>query len=107
MAQDVTAKRQAIEVGVMNQVSIIIDAVNTLNNLQSQRAQLGANPMIDADFTPNLGLAHITAAIMGTFLDFCLPTINTNIADAGNSGRNTQIMLQIYAASSNPLFNRR
>lgn len=93
MAQDETLKRQSMERNTIIYVTQLLDAINGLNDIQVERSKL-VQDFQDADFTPT-DLTHLTAAQIGTFYDFCLPTFQDTLADSANSGRNLQIMQQI------------
>lgn len=93
MAQDETLKRQNMERNTIIYVTQLLTALNGLADIQSERSKL-VQDFQAADFSPS-DLTHLTAAQIGTFYDFCLPTFQATLTDAGNGGRNIQIMQQI------------
>jgi hypothetical protein len=93
MAQDETLKRQSIIRNAINYSQMLIVAIEGLNSLQSERSKL-VQDFQAADFTPS-DLTHLTASQVGTLFDFVLATFQTNLADAGNGGRNIQILEQM------------
>lgn len=88
-------------VELVGQLSNIIDRLQQLRIERSKFLTVFA----DSDFDPALGapagLAHLTAANLGTFYDFVVGDgtqsndITKWLADAGNGGRNLQLINQI------------
>jgi len=93
MAQDLTAKRLNVASKAMTAATQLVDALNVLLELKEERAVFGGD-FQDSDFA-STALKHVTASMVGTLFDFVVPSLNTNYLDAGNSGRNKQILLQM------------
>lgn len=92
MAQDLTQKRVNLATNAVFYSSQLIDALNGLAQLKTDRAFLSQD-FQDADFTG--GLSHLTPGMVGTLFDFVLPSLQTAIEDSANSGRNKQILSQV------------
>jgi hypothetical protein len=95
-AGDNTVQRQNVASSAVQLVTQIVDAIYELQKLHDQRSKF-VNPFVDSDFTTTgpSNINQLTAAMIGTFFDFVYPSLNTNFLDAGNGGRNQQIMLQM------------
>jgi hypothetical protein len=93
MAQDITAKRQNVASRAVAAATQIVDALNVLLELKDERAQFNGD-FQDSDFA-GTALKQLTAAMVGTLFDFVVPSLQTNYLDAGNGGRNKQILLQV------------
>jgi hypothetical protein len=72
--------------------SRLLNALADLRDLAERRPYLGN--FVDADFT-GTELAYLDAGAVGTLFDFVVPDLLTNLADAGNGGRNRQILHQV------------
>lgn len=90
---DIVQKRQNLEAKTMFYFTQIDDALNGLAGIKVERTKL-LQDFQDSDFTRS-DIKHMDAGMVGTALDFCVPTFQTTMTDAGNSGRNTQIIEQM------------
>lgn len=93
MSVDETSKRRNIASNTIIYVTQLTDALYQLQKLSDERAKL-VDPFVDSDFTGTAN-SQANAAMIGTFFDFVLPSLVTNYQDAGNGGRNEQILLQL------------
>ena len=100
MAISDQTKRQNNANNAVIYVRQLLDAMNALEDLATERSQF-VNPFADADFTP-AGIAHMNAAMIGTLYDFVIGNVTGQasgiaawFADAGNGGRNKQILEQV------------
>lgn len=93
MAVDEISKRQNIASKAVTAATALVDALNSLLDVKTQRDKL-VSPFVDSDFT-GTALKQIDAAMIGQLFDFVIPSLQTNYLDVANSGRNQQILLQV------------
>ena len=93
MAQDETLKRQNMVRKAISQCTQLLAAMDNLTDLQTERSKLVLDFQA-ADLAP-ADLTHLTATQVGILFDFVLPTFQATLADAGNAGRNVQILNQM------------
>lgn len=80
----------------------LVDSMNILFELAKERAQFGSDVFADSDFAGVIDLQHLTPGMLGSLYDFVIGNvsaqasgISTWFVDAGNAGRNTQLLLQV------------
>lgn len=92
MAQDLKQKRVNLAMNAVFYSTQLVDALNGLAQIKAERGYLGED-FQDEDFTGVL--AHLTPGMVGTLFDFVLPSLQANLEDQANAGRNKQILLQV------------
>lgn len=90
---NIVDQRRNVATNAVIQATKLLDALNALVALKAQRTFFESD-FVDSDFD-GTALQHLSAGIMGTFFDFVVPAFTTTLADAGNSGRNNQILNQV------------
>lgn len=94
MAADYYQKRKRMALRTVEAVEDFVDALYTLLELKDERSKF-AEDFQDGDFVEDINLRHLSAATIGTFFDFVVPSLKDNFDDAGNGERNKQILLQV------------
>ena len=92
MAIDQTNLRITLANQAANACQQYLQAVSRLRDLAARRPFLG--DFTDAELLA-AGLKNLDAGTIGQVFDFVIPSITTNLADAGNGGRNIQILQQV------------
>lgn len=95
MAGDNTKQRQNVASRTVDAITKLTDAYYVLQQLLDQRNKF-VDPFVDEDFTGTAN-GQLSAAILGQFFDFVIPSLLANYQDSANGGRNEQIMLQMRA----------
>lgn len=90
---DQLIKRQNLARKLIAAATALIDARTTLNESAEERIQAGN--FLDSDFSGVPDLQHLDAGMIGTLCDFVITSIEANIEDVVNGGRNKQILLQV------------
>lgn len=90
---DIVDQRRNVASNAVIQATRLLDALNALSALKTQRSFFESD-FVDTDFD-GTALKQLSAGIMGTLFDFVVPAFTTTLADAGNGGRNNQILNQV------------
>lgn len=90
---DNTQQRLNVASQTVQAVTQIVNQLYRLQQLNDQRRKF-TSPWIDQDFAKG-SLQQLDAAMIGTFYDFCLPTLIEAFEDQAHGERNQQIMLQM------------
>lgn len=90
---DIVAQRRNVASAAVKASTQLVDALNMLISLRAQRDEFQQD-FTDTDFD-GTDLRQLSAAMIGTLFDFVVPALETTYIDAGNAGRNRQILLQV------------
>lgn len=93
MAGDFTVRRRDVALEASNACGKFVDALNALIELKDVRLQIG--DFVDADFTDQPDIQHISPGVIGTLFDFVVGDLQTAYIDAGNGNRARNILLQM------------
>ena len=99
MAQDLTQKRRGLARAAEAASRQVVDGLRRLLAVREERAVLAVD-FQDADFIGEF--AHLTPGMVGTLLDFVVPSLEVAYIDTANAGRNKQILLQMRGAGQPP-----
>lgn len=86
---DLTQKRQNIAKAMIVEATQFLDSLNALKELKLEKTKLGTDVFLDADFNVD-GLKHLSAGIVNVFFDDCVTSVDANMTDTANGGRNIQ-----------------
>jgi hypothetical protein len=90
---NIVSQRQNVASNAVIAATKLLDAINALVALKAQRAAFESD-FADSDFD-GTSLQQLSAGLIGTLFDFVVPAFTTTLADAGNSGRNNQVLNQV------------
>lgn len=93
---DLAAKRKRLAENTVIQAGRLVEAVNALEALAVERSQVGNFDDLEfADTTEGFDLRHLSAFLVGLFLETIVPRLTTALDTSGTGGVPRDILHQV------------